>query len=207
MAHAKVVSELLKAASVAKREDLSESTEQAIGHPAGYLARTVLDVHKCESCHNILVNKKASQDWDEVCLEVDEVENEVEERSQYLSNVLNSFTDLSNRGKLIYPSPMAVVLSKDICQVYRFLVKDKGTRYALFACNKPKEAFQNVMATFIEGDDRLANLSCTNSHSFLDKIFRTMAGALFNAFTSNYSKDENSEIHMKWNSDPVPKHK
>ena len=53
------------------------------------------------------------------------------------------------------------------------------------------------MVIFIEGDERLANLSCANSHSYLDKVFNTMAGALFNAFTSNYSKDVNSEIHMK----------
>ena len=92
---------------------------------------------------------------------------------------------------------MAVVLSKDIFQVYRSLVEDKRTRYTLFGCNKPKEAFHKVMVTFIEGDDRLANLSCANSHSFLDKVFKTMAGALFNAFTSNYNEDVNSEIHRK----------
>ncbi|KAG0725655.1 hypothetical protein GWK47_038185 [Chionoecetes opilio] len=79
----------------------------------------------------------------------------------------------------------------------RWLWKEKATRYVLFGCTKPKAAFQKVIVTLGEEDNQLATLHCANNHCFLEKVYFSMAGALFNAFTSNYSKEKNSEVHAK----------
>ena len=93
------------------------------------------------------------------------------------------------------PFHMAVCLAKDVCRSYRHISRLKATRYALFSCTNPKDAFMKVAASLAE-EDKLATLHCLEGHSFL-KVCMTMAGALFNAFTSNYTKEVNSEIHSK----------
>jgi hypothetical protein len=185
-----VINNLVEAASQAEREDIDDATEQAISHLAGYLARSVLKVHRCEPCQDLLVNREASQESAVISLDVDEAQEDVRKS-------LKTFTDLLNRGNLMCPSITAVDVSKEICHTYRCLMKDKVTRYALFGCTNPKEAFQNVMSKISENNDQLRDLSCVNGHKFVDKTFRTMAGALFNAFTSNYSKDITSDVHNK----------
>ena len=72
---AKVVEKLVEAASCAEREDLNESTEQAIEHVAGYLARSVVKKHKCDGCHILLVDKN-SKELTEVRLATDEEDEE-----------------------------------------------------------------------------------------------------------------------------------
>lgn len=72
--------------------------------------------------------------------------------------------DLLNRGRLVCPSHMAIILFKDICHIYRCLVKDKVTRYDLSACTKPNEDFQRVMVILGEEGDRLADLFCAKGH-------------------------------------------
>ena len=193
----KIIKDLLQAASHVESEDLADGTEQAVVHLAGYLARSVLKVHKCEPCHSLLIDKEAPHESAEVRVDMDGVQEGADGPSQDLVGVLRSFTDLLNRGKLVCPLHMTVGLSKNICCVYRWLMKDEVTRYALFGCTNPKEAFQKVMITLGEEDDRLANLTCADGHIFLNKTFKTMSGALFNAFTSNYGKDVNSEVHKK----------
>ena len=54
----KVIESLVEAATCAEREDLTESTEQAIAHVAGYLARSVGKKHKCHACHSLLVDPR-----------------------------------------------------------------------------------------------------------------------------------------------------
>ena len=44
---------------------------------------------------------------------------------------------------------------------------------------------------------RLAGLKCFKGHKFLEKAYKTMTGALFNLFTSNYAKDVNRFIQIK----------
>ena len=63
---------------------------------------------------------------------------------------MKTFTDLLNRGNLIYPSRMAIDISKDICRNYRCLMGDKITRYVLLGCTNPKEAFKSVMVRINE---------------------------------------------------------
>ena len=68
---------------------------------------------------------------------------------------------------------MAVRLTQDVCLIY---IGDKDTRYALFGCNGPKEAFQRVAINLLDDDDgRLASLLCTDGHRLLAKVPKTMA--------------------------------
>ena len=41
------------------------------------------------------------------------------------------------------------------------------------------------------------SLACTQGHRLSGKMLKTMAGALFNAFTANYARDANSRVHSK----------
>lgn len=138
------------------------------------------------------MNGKVSGKPAQVTLQVDE---DVELPEQDVAK-LKSFTDLLSRGRLVCPSHMNVCFTKDACHVYRWLLK-KGTRYTLFGCTNPKEAFQKVIVALGEGDDQLATLSCASGHNFLKMLYSKMAGTLFNAFTSNYSKERNSAVQYK----------
>ena len=55
-----VIESLLEAASLDGPLQLGEGTEQAIGHLAGYLARSALKKQKCDACHSCLVHNVPS---------------------------------------------------------------------------------------------------------------------------------------------------
>ena len=48
-----------------------------------------------------------------------------------------------------------------------------------------------------EEEEETAALACAQWHRLTDKLLKTMAGALFNAITANYSRDVNSLIYRK----------
>ena len=45
----------MEVATKNEKEDLTEGNEQAIEHIAGYVARPVLNVHKCQPCQSHLI--------------------------------------------------------------------------------------------------------------------------------------------------------
>ena len=66
------------------------------------------------------------------------------------------------------------------------------------AATVQKRHSREITTSLLDGDDsQLASLLCTSGHILLAKVLKTMAGALFNAFTSNYSRDVNSKTHGK----------
>ena len=108
---------------------------------------------------------------------------------------MKTFTDLLNRGNFIYPSRMAIDISKNICLDYRCLTGDKRTRYVLLGCTNPKVAFKRVMVRIIAINYHIRELNCVIGHEFLRKVLRTMAGTLFNIFISIFTKELSSDIH------------
>lgn len=110
-----VVAETLVAAtSCAEHDRLTEGTEQAVAHVAGYLARSVTKTHKCEACHELLANREQGR------LEKLRVDSEtVDGAGPGLTAALKTFTELLNRGGLLCPSELAVEVTTDICHVYR----------------------------------------------------------------------------------------
>ena len=76
-------------------------------------------------------------------------------------------------------------------------MRNKESKYALFGCVNPRRAFQSVVLKLGEVDEETATLTCTQGHRLSGKILKTFAGALFNAFTSNYARDISSQIHRK----------
>ena len=111
-----VVDMLVVAASCADNGRLTEDTQQAIAHVAGYLARSITKKHKCQACHELLVNGRQGQ-LDNRRLEAD---NEpVDGAGPGLMEAVKAFTDLLNRGGLLYPSELAVHVTSDICLMYR----------------------------------------------------------------------------------------
>ena len=109
---------------------------------------------------------------------------------------------------MIYPKfsyLLAGLLVHKISKFYRFYmgpreVQERPTndksKYALFGCANPKKVFESVVTRLGE-EEETAALVCAQGHRLTDKLLKTMAGALFNAFTSNYSRDVNSIIHRK----------
>lgn len=100
----------------AEHDDLTEGTDQALVHLAGYLAHNVLLTHKCRSCQDILINRKA----------LDETTNDTihgDENMVVSEGKLKSFTDLLSRGGLVCPFHKTVCLTRDVCHIYRWLMK------------------------------------------------------------------------------------
>ncbi|KAG0712483.1 hypothetical protein GWK47_018381 [Chionoecetes opilio] len=104
---------------------------------------TALISIRCESCYDLIVNKETSREHAEVNVQVGDDED-VELRGQDVVVTVKSFTDLLSRGRLVCPSLFTVALTKDVCHIYRWLWKEKTTRYTLFGCSKPKATFQQA---------------------------------------------------------------
>ncbi|KAG0713508.1 hypothetical protein GWK47_016094 [Chionoecetes opilio] len=144
---------------------------------AGYLARLVLNIHMCGSYYDLLVNKETSHEHAEVNVQVGD-DGDVELRGQDVVIPVILFTGFLSRGRLV-----TVSLTKNVYYIYyRWLWKEKATRYALFGYTKPKAAFQKVIVTPGEEDDQLATLRCANNHCFLEKVYFLVASALFQCF-------------------------
>ena len=144
-----------------------------------------MNIHKCQPCQDLLVNREASQG--------SFVNNSEEIAEESNSKSTFSFTDYLNLGNLLFPSEMALSASKDICHTYRSLTKNSETKYALLGCSNPREAFSNVMINIMKDNEDYNNLTC---HLFLEQTFKTMTRSLFNVFTSNYVREISSEIHQ-----------
>ena len=52
----RVIGMLVEAASQTDDIIVNEGTEQAIFHVTGYLARTTMNIHKCQPCQDLLMN-------------------------------------------------------------------------------------------------------------------------------------------------------
>ncbi|XP_043218673.1 uncharacterized protein LOC122380004 [Amphibalanus amphitrite] len=196
-----VIDMLVVAASCADYNgQLTEGTEQAIAHVAGYLARSVTKKHVCESCHELLVNRGQGPLKN---MRLEEDSEPMDGSGPGLMDAVKTFTELLNRGGLLCPSELAVHVTTDMYLMYRWLVQDEETRYALFGCSKPRAAFQKVAAVISQEDTRLVELHCGNGHGFIPTLTK-MAGALFNIFTTNYASETNSAIHASSGYTPSP---
>ena len=109
---------------------------------------------------------------------------------------LRSFIELLNRGRLVFPSDTVLTVTKKACRLYKEIVKNDKSNYALFGCANPKKAFESVVIRLGE-EEETAALVCAQWHRLTDKLLKTMTSALFNAITANYSRDVNSLIHRK----------
>ena len=181
-----IVQELLQHTSQVSPDELPEGVEQALTHLAGYLARSVLKVHKCEACHDLLR-------YATTCLDPDIVSTDPgEERGTGSTPALSSFTEYLDRGKLVHPSTLSVQVTTDICHYYRWLLINEDTKWRLFGCNDPKQAFQSIISIELKNKGHIQDLMCSKGHLFTQEVLPKFAGALFNVFTSNYSKEQNS---------------
>lgn len=182
-----VVKELVEVVSQAEREEIDDATKAALGHIAGYLARSATRGSKCGACADLLVDREASP------LEVRFEDN----RDKQVEAIYRSFTELLDRGKLLAPSFIAIDITLDICHIWRWLVKEETSRQKLLGCNLPRKVFIEVVNMVTSEDARLTGTSCAEGHSLVDKLVRQMAGALFNLFAGNMVRDTNSDVHAK----------
>ena len=51
------------------------------------------------------------------------------------------------------------------------------------------------MVERVKTNDDFCHVECRDGHKLVEQIIATMAGSLFNAFTANYVKEVNSEVH------------
>lgn len=183
----KVVMELVEVVSQAEREEIDDSTKAALGHIAGYLARSATRGKKCGACADLLVDREAAP------LEVRFEERQVKQ----VEAIFRSFTEMLDRGRLLAPSSTAIDITLDICHIWRQLVREKTSRDKLLGCDVPRNAFVEVVNIVVNEDAQLTGASCSEGHNLMDKLVREMASALFNLFGGNMIRDINSNVHAK----------
>ena len=103
----KVAEELVEVARQMEREELEDSSKAALGHIAGYLARSETRRNACGPCANLLVDRDASP------LAVRFEENVCDQ----VESIYRSFTELLDRGKLMIPSSTAIDITLNICHI------------------------------------------------------------------------------------------
>jgi hypothetical protein len=202
-----VIQQLIVSVADSNLQVLDDSTVQALVHIAGYLARTALNRHKCCSCQKLLVDgktqleagKKVYLDADTMLDTDDQALSDSVIVSEFSSDEIlasRGFTERLNRGKLLVPSEFACKLTKNICNMYQSIVKNRDNRLTLFGCNNPRAVFSKVVVSL--SDTEYSGVTCSeNKHSFINRLLAEMAGSLSNCFTSNYAKEKNSEIHQE----------
>ena len=104
-----------------------------------------MNTHKCQPCQDLLVNREAYQG--SFVNNSEEIAEETNSKSTF------SFTDYLNLGNLLFPSEMALSASNDICHTNRSLTENNETKYALFGCSNPREAFSNVMINIMKDNE------------------------------------------------------
>ena len=170
-----------------EREELQDSSKAALGHIAGYLARSATRSNTCGACANLLIDRDVSP------LEVRFEENVCGQ----VESIYRSFTELLDRGKLLFPSSTAIDITLNICHTWRGLVKDEAARCQLLGCDLPKKVFIEVVSILMSEDAHLSGTSCAEGHRILKTLLRKMAGSLFNLFAGNMVRDLNSDVHAK----------
>ena len=121
----RVVGELIEMVSVDGR--LLEGTEQAIAHLAGDLARSALKKHKCDACHSQLVCYTPAK---VTAIELEQAETVA--HSSETQMALRFFIELLNRGRLVFSSDTVLTVTKKVCRLYKEIVKNGKSKYALF---------------------------------------------------------------------------
>ena len=94
------IDKLVEVASQTDDSIVNEGIEQARHHVAGYLARTTMNTHKCQTCQDLLVNREASQG--------SFINNSEEIAEETNSKLTFSFTDYLNRDNFLFPSEMTL---------------------------------------------------------------------------------------------------
>ena len=127
----KVVEELRVMLYPMEYDELENSLKSALGHIAGYLARSATRGSKCGFCADILVDKDSLEMT--VSIEVDGLECEA---------MYRSFTELLDRGKkLLAPSTAALEVTLNICHIWRAVVKEENSRRKMFESSLPRNVF------------------------------------------------------------------
>lgn len=113
-------------------EVLEDNEKAALGHIAGYLARQAIKRHKCKACSNLLLDKDPEACSRPVSLDASDDRMEEDSDRMEVEDVYRDFTKLLDRGPalvehggLLTPSYLAIKVTEDICQLYRWLMKDQ----------------------------------------------------------------------------------
>ena len=184
---AQVTEELVEVMTQVDSEELNESTKAALGHIAGYLARSATKNNKCGSCADLLVNRNDSP------LEV----NFEEDRCEQVEIIYKSFTQLLDRGKLLVPSSIAIDVTLDVCHIWRNIMQEEISRQKLLKCCLPRQVFVDVISIIVGQKPQFTQISCIEGHSLTGGLIQRMAGALFNLFCGNMVRDINSNVHAR----------
>ena len=90
----------------AEQDQPSDSEKAALGHIAGYLARSATKNGQCKECADVLVSREHSS----IPIQVNDEDQE--------DSIVQSFTKILDRGRLIVPSSLAIhskLISTNVC--------------------------------------------------------------------------------------------
>ena len=129
-----MVAELVVLWQQGEREVLEDAEKAELRHIVGYLARQAIKEHKCQACINLLLDMDYEARLQPVCLHATEHEVDLLEE-----DVHRSFTKLLDRGPallkgggLLTPSYIAIKTTDEICQLYRWLMKDQVSFFFIY---------------------------------------------------------------------------
>lgn len=182
-----VVEELAKTINETNYEEIEDSTKAALGHIAGYLARSAARGNKCIPCATLLVDKEPRQM--NITFEKDD--------SSHGDAIFKSFSQSLDRGKLLVPSITAIKTTTKICHIWRAIMKHESSSRKLIECVMPRKVFVELVSRLIVDDVEFTEITCDKGHLFSDKILKRMSAALFNLFAGNMVREINSNARSK----------
>ena len=148
---------------------------------AGFIARSLKKIIKCEECSNICgTNEEISMptvvDIPEDC---------------------DSFLNSINRGGLIKPSDLTFLSCIASWSVYKLIMDNNDSKSYFLLCKSQLAVFVKCLFIHIKDNDTYSDIlktSCMRDHSF-ETIIKSVAETFFNVIAKNFVSDVNSITH------------
>jgi hypothetical protein len=199
----KIASEASGVLSSLQSDSLSSNFEFETGEQgiiffvAGYIARSLLRLSKCEGC-KILLKKNDEipevefEDEEEYSLSGSMCESRDQERK-----ARESYMNMINRGGLVTPSDLVNVTCLHALQL-KALIFDGGDVQKLFLqSGSPKNVFVQCFIEMLqqEATEALLMHTCAENHKF-EEFVPKIAARIFNIFSKNFVAELNDKIHL-----------
>lgn len=166
-------------------ESTEDGEEAIVYYVAGYVARSLLKVAKCQGCVRLI---SESDDVPPV-LFMEESDEGVHARERFLEQV--------TRGGLIKPSDLLYIFCLHAHQLHKVLFSDDTIKNKFISSHLPRAVFSEVLKQKLGSEDdtrSLVQVKCSMGHDmspFLEKAGNTFC----NCMLKNYVSEVNDQLH------------
>ena len=162
--------------------DMFNAEANIIYYVAGFIARALKKISKCQKCIDIFGCDEETTGLDIHGLDED----------------CTLFVNSINRGGLVKTSEIIYSSCIASWNIYKKIMDNEEAKACFLSCKLQRKVFLNVVLTEVESDSKyceILNVSCMENHSFRGN-FVCVVETFFNVMAKNFASDINSTVHV-----------